>query len=383
MLAVGVWKLWAEFKTFVAAHQPHLPTVVVSVVAALAILVVWHVASNRSSKEETFQAPLPPAEFLYLDGPKILSLLSELRGGEQGEVHQLTKEITELKAKAGSGPFEVGASSQKETAAETTITQNEASELGRLLDELRKNTKPGVAYHPVSIEDRSDLYDLHEGNLVRFTTNHLLSPGYIRPYLVVRQSATLSALVPKGLGEKAKEEKEDAEAFAHQIGQDPRLTFAVTPGTSKTRHLKLLLPMTYRGLTQERSLLEKGRDDYTGGRLTVMGEVIRVFPKASAVHCQEEDPCGSGPPEYTDWATREVWRSPLAHASSYLIRHVGHNCETPRTDVEAKAIRRRRSTTPAGPVGSLHGRECLLRKLQRQTEVFAPGAVIVPIAIYK
>jgi len=83
-------------------------------------------------------------------------------------------------------------------------------------------------------------------------------------------------------------------------------------------------------------------------------------------------------PEYTDYATRETWKHPLEGASNYLIKHVSHSCATRRSKVE---VRQRKARGDAVP--PLEGRPCFLRKLDRQTELHAPGAVILPIAIWK
>jgi hypothetical protein len=358
--------------------------VIAGAVALLAILLLGR--QGGSGATARFEARIPPVEFLYLDGPRILNLLSELEGGEVGEVHRISKEITNLNGKIEAGPVSGGASSQFETSAEASVTQTEASELGLLIADLEEDDTHGVRYHNADLENADDVNHLEEGTLIKFSTRYLLSPGYIRPYIVIRQTATLAALFPATLGSRRQQiEKKHAEAFSLQIGPDPRLTFAVAPqAAEKEQTLKLLLPMSYHGLTQERSLLEKGRDEYTGGKLTVFGLVIRVFPKPTAVHCQEQDPCdGKNVPEYTDYATREIWKTPLKNASDYLINRVSHNCEIPRSEAEMEELMAENSSSPRPKVEPLRGRLCFLRKLERQTEVFAPGAVIVPIAIYK
>jgi hypothetical protein len=340
---------------------------------------------NRSSDPASFEASIPPVEFLYLDGPRILDFLAELEGGEVGAVHRISKEINSLNAGGSANGFSVGASTQHETEAESTITRTEASELGLLLSDLRANDLHGVSFHAVTIDDHTKLTKkgIREGMLVRFVTHDLLSPGYLRPYVVVRQSATLAALFPQASGdqasaERAQKQRQKAESFARQIGPDPRLTFAVLPRgrAGSGRPLKVLMPMRYRNLTTERSLLEKGKDQYTGGRLVVFGKVIRVFRHQTTFRCRERaGRCGGDQPEYTDYATREIWNNPLEQASNYLIEHVSHSCVTSSTEAEVTE-----NPSRAGPI---RGRACFLAKLRRQTELYAPGIVILPIAIYK
>lgn len=343
-------------------------------VIAIAIFGASALDKNQSSGAESFEAPLPPVEFLYLDGARILDFLAELEGGEVGAVHRISKEIASVNAGGSGDGFTVGASSQHESVAESTVTRTEASELGILLNDLAKNESHGISFHSIDLTDPRDLENaktIREGMLVRFVTHELLSPGYIRPYVVVRQSATLAALFPQAAGnpvgaERAEEQRRKAESFARQVGPDPRITFVVSPRPKKVGDIsmKVLMPMHYRDLTQERSLLEKGRDQFTGGRLVVFGKVIRVFRKKKGSR-----------PDYTDFATREIWRNPLEQASNFLIENVSHNCKTPRIPAQ--------STAPRSTAHPIEGRACFLAKLKRQTALHAPGAVILPIAIYK
>ncbi len=114
--------------------------------------------------------------------------------------------------------------------------------------------------------------------------------------------------------------------------------------------MRFLLPMQYQELTDERSLLEG-----TGESFTVVGKVVRIF--------------GPGPnserrSSYTDSATQEVWRQPLEQAPASLVQRASVGCQ--QKTVEGK-------------------RGCLTKKLRQQTTLKAsrPGAVIIPIAIYK
>ncbi len=344
------------------------------VLIGIGIVAATALDKSQSSEAGAFEAPLPPVEFLYLDGARILDFLAELEGGEVGAVHRISKEIASVNAGASGEGFTVGASSQHESVAESTVTRTEASELGILLNDLARNESHGISFHSIDLTDPRNLEDtkkVREGMLVRFVTHELLSPGYIRPYVVVRQSATLSALFPQAAGnpigaERAEEQRRKAESFARQVGPDPRITFVVSPRPKDAGDIsmKVLMPMHYRDLTQERSLLEKGRDQFTGGRLVVFGKVIRVFRQERGNR-----------PDYTDFATREIWRNPLEQASNFLIEHVSHNCKTPRAQAQ--------SVVPQASSPVIEGRACFLAKLKRQTALHAPGAVILPIAIYK
>ncbi len=345
--------------------------------------------SSESDPTQTFHLRTPPAEFLYLDSPRLLNYQIQLEGGRAGAVHRIAKAIESASGEAAVEGFKVGASSQREASVESTLSPAASSELGVMLRDLREDTWDGVSIHEVDLAAPRGVRRLREGWLVRFSTRDLLSPGYIRPYVVVRQSATLAALFPRAgtsaAETRAEEQRAKAKAFAKQIGPNPRITFAVAPPVQKGQHgraVKILLPMQYADLTHERSMLEKGPGHYTGGALTVVGKVIRVFPGrarpavgAVSSPCPPSQPaCGkSVRPVYTDYATREIWKSPLKEASNYLINQVSHNCKA------AWGARESHSASKA----HMRGRHCYLTRLRRQTRLSAPGVVVLPLAIYK
>jgi len=352
--------------------------------AAIAIVIVELRDSGGDSGSSGFEPPIPAVEYLYLDGDRVLEYLAEVEGGEVGSVKRISQEIRKVEAGVAQGPFNVGASAQHVNSAESTVVRTKASALGLLIAKLEDAENDFVDYHDVTLSRAHDAWDIREGMLVKFVTHSLLSPGYIRPYVVVRQSATLSALFPRGTdsataASRAAKQRQRAESFARQVGPNPRLTFAVSPPPhdGAKKRLKILLPMSYSGLTEERSLLEKGPDEFTGGRLVVFGKVIRLFKHR--VHCNAQGCFGKSAPEYTDYATRETWRHPLEGASNFLIEYVSHSCHAKRS----RAEKRRWHGQHGGKMPPLEGRYCFLRKLKRQTELHAPGAVVLPIAIWK
>jgi hypothetical protein len=343
---------------------PYAAAVAIAVVIAVLFIRITDDNGDTKSQADEFVSTLPPAEFLYLDGGKILTYLSELEGGERGPVLKIAKEVKELKGEVGADGFSVGATSQHESSAESTLVRTEAAGLGLLLRDLKTDTKRGVKYESVDLDEPGSLARLKEGELVRFVTRWLTAPGYIRPYVVVHSSATFGALFPRRPGdlasaERAEEQGELAKAFARQVGPDPRISFAVDPPAEAEGPPMIMLPLEFGGLTSERTLLEKDSSGYSGGRVVIYGKVARVFKEKHAP-CREGIGCGV----YTDFATREVWKNPIEQASNYLIEHVSHSCKS-------------------RAVEETSGRECFLAELEHQTELSSPGAVIVPIAILK
>ncbi|HEY5052251.1 MAG TPA: hypothetical protein VII45_02465, partial [Solirubrobacterales bacterium] len=172
----------------------------------------------------------------------------------------------------------------------------------------------------------------------------------------VRQSGTLPALFPLPSKSKARREavehlREVSEGFARQVGTNPRLVFSIQPENTKgeKKDFKLLLPVRYKHLTDERSLIQNG-----GGRFTVVGKVVRIFSS-------DEDE------SYIDSPTREIWTQPVKHAPAGLLQRSARRCRLPDGETAQN--------------GEL--RECVLAALHDQTEVDQRGAVIIPVAIYK
>lgn len=315
-------------------------------------------SNSRTHKEGFLRTS--PVEFLYLDSARIFNYVAELRGGEAGKVRLITHEIKKAKAEASFQGITLGGESQEEEEVESTIQPAAASEVWVMLKELRDDTWPHTYFHRLDLGSGSDLPEVREGWLVHFRTGRLISPGYIRPYEILRHSATLRALfagtVPRP-NASGQTQIEKAEAFAKEIGPNPRAT--LTLGREKDGP-KVLMPVEYTNLIGERNILETGRSQFTGGELSVFGIVLRVIDD------------GSGELSYTDYASRETWRRPLKYASSYLIDHVSHRCQARRGKGVAHLANH-----------PIEGRRCYLTRLRRETHLTAPGLVILPLAIYK
>lgn len=298
------------------------------------------------------QSPRRPAEFLYLDNGRVAAYLAQLEGGIQNS-ERLTNTLTSgSEAKVTASNFlSAASSSQVQSFVEREVTPTAAAIFFRLVDDL----SAGDMISTVSVRSLGEIEDAGEAAFVKFSTNDLRTPVYANPYQVVRQAGTLPALFPLPSRSKAKREavkqlREDSEGFARQVGLNPRLTFSIRPEeASPEERFSLLLPVRYQQLTDERSLIQNG-----GGEFTVVGKVIRVYPtKESAT--------------YVDTPTRETWTQPLRHAPGGLFRRTASKCEFPGGDkAEGSELR-----------------DCVQRVLMEQTKVDEPGAVILPMAIYK
>jgi hypothetical protein len=296
-----------------------------------------------------------PAEFLYLDNGRAAAYLAQLEGGVENSEKLTDTLTTGAEAKASAGNFlSFGGSSQRQSFVEREVTPTAAAIFFHLLDDLRRDRQ----LYTASGRRLPTIEHQGEGAFIQFKTQELRTPIYANPYLVVRQAGTLPALFPlpsKSMARRqsVKHLREVAEGFARQVGVNPRLVFSIQPENSEgeSKGFKLLLPIRYRHLTDERSLIQNG-----GGRFTVVGKVVRIFSS------------GEGE-SYVDSPTRETWSQPLKHAPAGLLLRAARKCRLP--DEEEPALRS----------GEL--RACLLHALNGQTEVDQRGAVIIPVAIYK
>jgi hypothetical protein len=314
-----------------------------------------------------------PAEFLYLDNERVGAYLAQLNGGI-AKSERLTETLrNEQSAKvSGQGLFEVGASAQRENFIEQQVTPTAAANFFRLLAILLQQER----LEEVSVDTLHDFNGLGEGTFVRFTSHDLRTPIYVNSYLVVRQAGTLKALFPTaGADELEREEilarRANAESYAHQVGPNPRIVFALTPHMTpreqqegrngKDDSIKFLLPMRYRQLTDERSLIKDG-----GGRFTVVGMLVRKFHKRPSYQL------GKSSPSYVDSPTRETWTKPLERVPEPLLEYSSSKCQPGGASEEPNSD---------GEEGTLDS--CVMSRLAEQTQIPDGGAVILPIAIYK
>jgi hypothetical protein len=359
--------------------------------AALAIAV----HSYLGSRADAGKAEVPsdePAEYLYLDGARVLDYLAQFDGGTFTSEQLTNKLSTSQDGKlAIENAIELGEKSTEEQSVTREIAPTAAGNFVELLDKLESHgglEKIGLGRF------RHEVHELPEGQFVMFRTHALRPPVYLNPYLAVRQRQTLSTLFPlppKGDpdGERVIAEREAARHFRQSVGEDPRVVFALYPpnerelnerkaarsgGTEATAapltsaeekaqaesHVEYLMPMDARLITEERSLIKFG-----GGEFTVVGKLVRSFPER-----------GDGEhPAYVDSPTLETWSQPLARAPLALL------C---RTDPKCVSRMRQPSLDPEVRHSALeHSEEWALEALAQQTEIPKRGAVILPIAIFK
>lgn len=303
--------------------------------------------------------PGGPAEFLYLDSDRVAAYLAQVNGGTFDAEKVIRKLSNSVGGEIGAGGAKASASKAEETSVEREVKPTDASSFFALRAGLLTQTELhelGLRYFPkffTGLEENR----LNQGDFVTFKTTALLSPQYLNAYLAVREENTVEALFPKAVNRRR-----EAKDFAALVGEEPRVVFALQPSNDESAGPSAptyLLPMNAGRLTAERSLIK-----YGGGRFTVVGKIVRVFPESS-----RHDPA------YIDSATRETWELPLREAPLELLCRSDPNCIDEVRDGDLDGADRRKATE-----GAL---ESALEALQKQTQIDNRGAVILPIAIYK
>ena len=354
-------------------HGWRLVTAFLAAVVTVAVLVP--LLFDGGSAEPKFPAN-GPAEFLYLDGNRVLAYLAQFDGGNFTTKKLTSKSSDTVNAKVSvQSAFELGDTSQQE---ESTSKEIKATAAGNYIELLAKLESLDEGLDTIGLARfKHDISELTEGQFVRFETHSLRPPVYLNPYLAARQPETLATLFPlprKGEPgrERVEAQREKAMHFIRRVGEDPRVVFALRPLSTaelehrepgpreRENHVQYLMPMDAHLLTKERSLLKFG-----GGEFTVVGKIVRIFPEAG----------NKKSPAYVDSPTLETWQQPLAAAPRKLLCRTDPQCaETLHeedADIEARheAIRKSRGSAIAA--------------LEQQTRIVRRGAVILPIAIYK
>jgi len=337
---------------------------------------------------------IPPPAYVYLDNAQILSYLGQIEGGLSDEEKQTTGVTSGKNAGFASSGFQVGATVGSSASVERTVTPTAASRFYRLLDRLRaKGYLRSIDMRAPAAKLRKRFAGVSEGTFVRLTNCSLQIPTYVRFERLLRAPPQhVPVAIPRGHGAAtakavrlrpgelaivdawdvlrgveafgvttdsaalniAEQEAAGAKrivpivgmvgpppaaqfaaldaastALVKAAGPDPRVPLSTCDGGTSPipRGVDLLFPIQIGAISPEQSLL--------AGPVTLVGKVVRVVrTKADA---------------YVDDASMTVFGDPLDAIDE-------------ATNGEATAF----------------GNE-----LDADASVLAPGAVILPIAIYK
>jgi hypothetical protein len=316
------------------------------------------------------QAPgIAPPAYAYLDNASVALYLGQLEGGI-AKSEQLTQQLTQGRsAGVSAGGLSLGGSSGSSSQAERVVTPTATARFYQLLDLLDQDGYLHTVNEAGSpTEIRRAFSEIAEGSFVKLAGCRLRLPSYVQLELLSHESkgtlgpldllfaATGSGGVSSGattsldeietaelaagrihamtgsaeVAEPAKEERVLGRAIRNldaTVGTDPRVPLSTCDGkiAYRPRGVDLLIPIRLANLSSEQSLL--------AGPVTVVGKLVRAVRKPGQ--------------EYVDNASVATFSGPV------------ENVDASQSDNE------------------------LAGELTSDTVVLAPGAVILPIAIYK
>jgi hypothetical protein len=257
---------------------------------------------------------IPPPEYAYLDNARVLAYLSQIEGGLSKSETRSRKVTDTRTGGVAAGGVELGGSSSREQFVEETVTPTATGLFYRLLDRLSDKgylreldaSSPPTAF-------AGALGVVPEGFFVRIAGCKLRVPTYVQMNEIITESQSgVSATSAWQTAVWGTQEEiyaaEDAEAAAHGLPAAPHGT-DVDPPPAEERRLKqvakrfdaairpnppvplascagrllakprkpdLLFPVQLDALTKERSLL--------AGPVTIVGKVVRQVRRPGDVY---------------------------------------------------------------------------------------------------
>jgi hypothetical protein len=338
-------------------------------VGLAAIAIAWFVLGGDPPSVALEDDPgIPPPEYVYLDNARVLAYLSQIEGGLSASEKRTRRVIATRNAGASAGGVEAGGSAESESFVEATVTPTATTSFYRLLDRLGDKDYLAEldASEPPAVFAR-ELGAAAEGSFVRITNCRLRLPTYVQMEQVIDETpGPITAFEAALIAERGTEEEYMAQQAARvqaeldagktQVGMVGTGTYALSPAEERrlTRAAErfaaaipptarvplstcagvvlprprpdLLFPVTLDGLTDERSLM--------AGPVTVVGKVVRQ------VRMPEDT--------YVDRKALAAYSQPVVAIDDAL------GSDGPMSD-----------------------------ELSGDVAVLPPGAVILPVAIYK
>jgi hypothetical protein len=267
---------------------------------------VWLYLSRGSDVGALEQDPgIPPPEYAYLDNTRVLAYLAQIEGGLSSSEKRTRKVIDTRTGGVAAGGVELGGSSSRDDSVEETVTPTATSLFYRLLDrlgdkgylrELNASGSPTAFARALGV--------VPEGFFVRIAGCKLRVPTYIQMNEIISESrrpisadrawvTAVSGTDEEQMATKIAEAeargdksmtgipqyqlaaaderrlKRAATRFDAAIGANPPVPLASCTGKPLETRQKpdLLFPVGLDALTKERSLL--------AGPVTIVGKVVR------------------------------------------------------------------------------------------------------------
>ena len=228
--------------------------------------------SPTSASEEIFalgQGGGPPREFLYLDGARVDSYLSQFEGGLSTLQKTSASKVDKRSGEVSASPSKVGREVQAQDVFERSVTPTTTSRMVNVLGYLRRadalHRLPALAARDddaarartAAAKFLVSWRSVRQGDFVQIT-GPVSIPRAERLYQIVRQVPETSSAGRLGA------------RLRKAIGDDPRFPISITADGGQGAPTRLILPLQFSLLATESSLIV--------GRLTVIGKVLYRVP---------------------------------------------------------------------------------------------------------
>jgi hypothetical protein len=349
-----------------------------ALVGAAVVGLVWLFAGTGSNSgasgalSSLGQAPgIAPPDYAYLDDAQVALYLGQLQGG-LATSEQLTEQLSQGKtAGVSAGGLSLGGSTSSQASAERVVTPTATARFYQLLDLLGRDGylhKIDAASSPANLKQA--FANVPEGSFVELDDCRLMLPTFVQmlqisrasngtesPYAVflaatqaaetnssaptrydeIEQALRQAGLINHATGSAALAESPQRQqrlgraiTALDKVGSDPRVPLSTCDGAVDTRPrgVDWLFPIRLANLSSEQSLL--------AGPVTLVGKLVRAVR-------------GSQRNSYVDDASFATFGGPVQRIDSSQGQSV----------------------------------QALWNELDADAVVLSPGAVILPIAIYK
>jgi hypothetical protein len=356
-VGISLWKRASKPGDVEAAKAPKIDPVeaakfLLTGLASIAVgLAIGHfILTVEKSVVRTRLLPpdTPPAEYLYLDEPRVLAYLGQINGGLTNAEKRTASESESVNASLNPGLLgDVGASSQNTLSVEQVVTPDTTDRFLDLLNKLRSGQQEKTKIPWLTTIDLGGSLDKHAfqktlsslqvGNFVRLSHAHLVLPAYAAVAPKVRYAVQTGAphVTPTSV-----RQRRQLNRYLRRLGANPALPFFAKTLEDKAVGGPLVtffVPAGYASLLDNDRLL--------AADLTVVGKVVylNVVNRCIAIPgCK-----------YSDQETVGAFTPALRKASPAVLARLGLQGVNPQLAV-AKSV------------------------------TFAPPVVVVlPIAIYQ
>ena len=311
----------------------------VTVVAALAVGFAFGstTAPSDVSPGPVGRVASQPAEFLYLDAPRIVSYLSQLEPGLVS-TQQLTR-LQEASAGAEIGVPSAKLSGTVHRTGSLTVTYapTVTSRFGDLLHDLRSSQPPSCAgrphrdrYNACWVTDikrckTQDLEHVSPGSLVMLERCPLGLPKYAFYYYRYFQFGFRNIFLPRQPPRVGRIPIADAEKrFIRGVPVHPRVPFFIRKGS-----VRVLVPVPLAGVSRDAAIFS-GRARAIQPQVTILGKLVFVTTEDGkpaplpAGHPQATPRRSTHPPELRPencrGRQRYLWAEPIANFEPALLK---------------------------------------------------------------